>query len=111
MRTSEERIEELHRRMDALKQAKALRKYRLTCAAACTVAMIVTVLMALGVSRLPVQSNETAPGSVTASIFAGHEAVGYVVIALVALCLGVLVTIFCFRMKMRMMKEMEEHDD
>ena len=110
MRTSEERVAELHRRMDALKQAKALRRYRLTCAAACAAALIVAVLTALGVSRLPIQASETVSGSVTASIFAGHESVGYVVVALVALCLGVLVTVFCFRMKRRM-GETEKHND
>lgn len=110
MRTSEERVEELHRRMDALKQAKALRKYHLTCATACAAALIVTVLMALGVSHLPIRVNNPVSGSIAASVFAGHETVGYVVVALVALCLGVLVTIFCFRMKRRM-SETEKHDD
>ncbi len=110
MRTSEERVEELHRRMDALKKAKALRKYRLTCAAACTAALVVTVLMALDISRLPIQANDPVSGSVSASVFAGHEAVGYIVVALVALCLGVLVTIFCFRIKRRM-SETEKRDD
>ena len=99
MRTSEERIAELHRRMDALKQARALRKYRLTCAAACAAALIITVLTALGISRLPVQVNDPVSGGVTASVFAGNTALGYIVTALIALCLGVLVTVFCFRLK------------
>ena len=110
MRTSEERIEELHRRMDALKQARALRRYRLICAAACAAALILTVLLALGVSGLPAQSGETVPGSITASVFAGNETAGYVVVALIALCLGVLVTVFCFRIKHRMY-ETEKRDD
>ena len=103
MRTSEERIAELHHRMDALKRAKALRRYRLTCAAACTAALFITVLMAWSVSRLPVQASDAASGSAAASVFSGHPALGYVVAALAALCLGVLVTIFCFRLKRRMM--------
>ena len=103
MRTSEERIEELHLRMDALKQAKAVRRYRLARAAACTAALAVTVLVALGVSLLPVQVNDPVSGSVTASVFAGNTALGYIVTALVALCLGALVTVFCFRLKQRTM--------
>ena len=110
MRTSEQRIEELHRRMNALKQAKALRKYRLTCAAACTAALIVTVLIALGVSRFPIQVNNPVSGGVTASVFAGNTALGYIVTALIALCLGILVTVFCFRMKRRM-NETEKYND
>lgn len=110
MRTSEQRIKELHCRMDTLRQTKALRKYRLICAAACTAALVITVLMALGVSGLPVQSGETASGGVTASVFAGHEALGYIVTALIALCLGALVTVFCFRLRQRI-RETEKHDD
>ena len=110
MRTSDERIAELHRRMDAMKQEKALRRYHLACAAVCTAALIVTVLMALGVSRLRVQDNDPVSGSVAASVFAGREAVGYVVVALAALCLGVLVTVFCFRMKRRI-NDTERRDD
>ena len=110
MRTSEERIEALHCRMDALKQAKAIRNYHLTCAAACVAALILTVLTALGVSRLPFRANDPVSGSVTASVFAGNTTLGYIVTALIALCLGVLVTIFCFRMKQRTSKT-EKRDD
>ncbi len=110
MRTSEERVKELHRRVDALKQARALRKYRLTCAASYSAALIVTVLTAVGVSRLPIQVKAPVSGSVTASIFVGNTALGYIVTALIALCLGVLVTVFCFRMKRRM-SGMEKRDD
>ena len=110
MRTSEERIKELHRRMNALKQANAVRRYRLTCAAACTAALFLTVLTALCVSRLPVQSNHTVSGSAAASTFAENETLGYVAVAIVALCLGMLVTVFCFRMKRRMIKT-EKPDD
>ena len=101
MRTSEERVAEMHRRMDGLKRAKALRRYRLTCAGAGAAALIVTVLLALGVSRLPIQVNDPVSGAVTASAFAGNAALGYIVVALMALCLGVFVTVFCFRLKRR----------
>ena len=110
MRTSEERVEELHRRMDALKRAKTVRRYHLTCAAACSAALILTVLTAVGVSMLPVQPEKAVFESYSASVFAGREALGYVVAALIALCLGVLVTVFCFRMRRRM-NETEKHDD
>ena len=109
MRTSEQRVAELHHRMDALKQVRALRRYRLTCVAACAAALIVAVLMALGVSRLPIQANDAVSGSAAASFFAEHTALGYIVAALLALCLGVLVTVFCFRLKRRIMDEDTEN--
>lgn len=102
MRTSEERIAELHHRMNLLKQAKSKRRYRMICTAAYAACLAVTVLLTLGVSRLSVQTNGSVSDSVTGSIFAAHEALGHIVVALIALCLGVLVTVFCFRLKRRM---------
>ena len=110
MRTPEERVEELHRRMDALKRAKARRKYYAVCASACAACLILAVALALIVSQIPVNPTDTAAGSVTASVFADHVALGYILVAVVALCLGVLVTVFCFRLK-RQMDEREKRDD
>ena len=110
MWTSEERIAELHRRIDVLKKADVRRRYRQTCVVAFAACLSVTILLALGVSRLPIQANDVAFVSSTASIFANHPLVGYVVVALVALCLGILVTIFCFRLKQRIEEE-EKRDD
>ncbi len=42
--------------------------------------------------------------------FEERAILGYVVVALVALCLGVLVTLFCFRLK-RHMEEEGKRDD
>ena len=109
MRTSEERIEELHRRMNTVKQAKAARKYRLICAAACAAALVLSVLAALGVSRLPVRVISPVSGGVSASVFAGHTALGYIVTALIGLCLGVLATVVCFRLKRRKINEDADH--
>ena len=47
--------EELHCRMNAMKQAKTLRKNHPACAAACIAALIIIVPTAPGVSRLPVR--------------------------------------------------------
>lgn len=99
MRTSEERVQELHRRMNAMEKAKSRRRVRLMCTAVCTASLAVTIAMALIVASLPIQSTGMITGSATASIFADHVSLGYVVIALLAFCLGVLVTVFCFRMK------------
>ena len=101
MRTSEERVRELHRRMHTMEKTKD-RRYLLMYAAVCTVCLVFVVAMALIIAHLPVRSpGEQLAGSVTASIFTNQDSVGYVVTALLAFFLGVLFTIFCFRLKKR----------
>ncbi|MBR2188397.1 MAG: DUF4179 domain-containing protein [Eubacterium sp.] len=91
MRTSEERVQELHRRMNAMEKAKNRRRYQLMCAAACTTCLAITIAMALVIASLPIQSPGEITGNAAASIFADHASLGYVVVALLAFCLGVLV--------------------
>ena len=110
MRTPEQRVEELHRRMDALKQAKARRKYNAVCASACAACLVLAVALALAVSRMPVKSTDAVKVGVTDSAYADHAALGYVLVAVAALCLGVLVTVFCFRLK-RQIDDKEKRDD
>ncbi len=99
MRTSEARVKALHRRMTTLKRRRELRAYLLSCAGACTVCLAMTILLALAVAQRPVRSPGTAAGLLTASIFAVSGALGYVVVALLSLCLGAMVTILCFRLR------------
>ena len=99
MRTSEERIEELHRRMSMRRQEKARRRDAAISASAICAGLAVAVLLAVVIARVPVQAPNAAAAAATASIFADRMALGYVVVALLAFCLGALVTVFCFRMK------------
>ena len=55
MRTSEERIRELHRRMNTLEEADR-RRCRVISAAAVAACAAVTVIMAWVIARLPVQA-------------------------------------------------------
>ena len=98
MRTSEERVQEMHRRMGALETAKT-RRYRLVSAVSCAACFALTIGLALVMSRLHTETPGGVPGSAAASIFTGREALGYVVIAILAFCLGALVTILCFRVR------------
>ena len=109
MRTSEERVRELHRRMEAMEKAKSRRRVQLICAAACSTCVVITVAITLVIASLPVHSPGAIAGSAAASIFADHASLGFVVVALLAFCLGALVTIFCFRMK-RHMQENQDND-
>ena len=110
MRTSEERVAELHRRMDAMRQSKNRRKYISICAGLCAACLVVAVGFAVMIAKNPVQPPIQAGSGATASIFAEQAALGYVIVALVALCLGVMATLFCFRLKRRMEEE-EKRDD
>ena len=109
MRTSEELVEGLHQHMKDRRQRRERRRYRAICSAAAAACLVLTLLIAVLVSGNPAGGFETIPGSVSASIFAGSEALGYVVVCLAAFCLGVLLTVFCVRLKKHM--EEEEKDD
>ena len=111
MRTSEERVLELHRRMDEMKRQKARRRYVQTCAGAFAACLAITVLLALGVSGLPERAQNAASGSMTASVFAGSPALSYIVVALAGLILGVMVTVFCFRLRNRMEDRRDDRTD
>ena len=108
MRSDEERVQELHARMGAMKRARARRPYRAACAASGAVCLAAAVLFAVCVSRLPLGTPGPYASATAASIFAGRSASRYIVVALVALGLGAAQTVFCLRMKKRVNKE--RHD-
>ena len=108
MRTSEERLKELHNRMDILEQKKKRRSFRLYCAAASAICLAAAVLIALGISRISIKTPDVNQSAAAASIFAEHAILGYVVTAVIALCLGILLTIFCFRLKKHMDEDRED---
>ena len=109
MRTSDELVEGLHDHMKAWRRLKARRRYRAIGSAAVTSCLAATMLVAVLVSQNPVGGSNAIVGSVSGSIFAGNAVLGYVVVALVAFCLGALVTVFCTRLKER--AEEEEQDN
>lgn len=109
MRTYDERISELHLRMDQRKHSKAVRRARLLSAAAYAVCGTIAALFALVISGYPVQVPDGSVGGVSASIFADHAMLGYIVVALLAFVLGALVTILCFWLRAR--ANGEKNDD
>ena len=109
MRTSEELVEGLHQHMENRRQRKARLKYRIISSAAVAVCLVAAVLIGVVVSQNPAGRAEVINGSVSASIFAEHAALGYVVVSLAAFCLGALVTVFCMRLKKHM--DGEEQDN
>ena len=100
MRTSEERITEMHRRISARKQLRLRRRYRFVGASLYVFCLVLVVFFSVGISRLPAQESDAISSGAAASIFAGHAPLGFVVVALLALSLGVMVTVFCHRLQM-----------
>ena len=107
MRTSDERLDELHRRMDKRKRDKNNRGFILRSVAVCAVGLAVTVAAAYLVAKAPYLKTEVAEGGIPGSIIATQAALGYIVIGLLAFCLGALVTVFCFRLR----KHLEEKNN
>ena len=109
MRTNDERVAELHRRMRARERMKERRRYRIVGSSAVAAGIALVTIFAAVISQTPVQAPVTASGGVAASIFAENAALGCVVVGLFAFCLGALVTVLCFRLKNH--AEGEESDD
>ena len=107
MRTSEERIQELHERMGIMQNRKRQRKYMMQCTAAGAVCLVIMAVLGFIIAGIPVQNTPGNPEGISASIFAEHTVLGYIVLAILAFCLGVSFTIFCFRLR----KHMEERND
>ena len=110
MRTYDERVEELHLRMLARRREKAAQRAGRIAAAAYAAGTAAAVLLALLIASAPVHHADAAFAGVSASIFADHALLGYIVTALLAFSLGALVTALCARLRFRADDE-ETQDD
>ena len=108
MLTPEERVAEVHRRMEALQRRCGRRKYLLQCSGAVAACLVLVIAMALVVANTPVQSQTAGAAGFAASMLTGHAALGAIVVAILAFCLGVLVTVFCFRLRRQREEECDD---
>ena len=99
MRSNEERIAEVKRRIAEKEYKKRLR--REWAAAVCCVAACLAVIAGVSLSMPDIVSRiEMGTASnfeTTATMLGGSSALGYIVVGLLAFVLGVCVTIACFR--------------
>ena len=99
MRSNEERIAEVKRRIAEKEYKKRLRREwsaAVCCVAAC-LAVIAGVSLPDTVSRI---EKGTSSGLETAAtMLGGSTALGYIVVGLLAFVLGVCVTVLCFRIR------------
>lgn len=110
MRTSEELVSELHRRMDALRLARRRRQNLEISAVAGSVSLAAAIHMALWASRTSSGFPDAEHNAMTASIFADSASLSLVMVVFVAFCLGVFTTVFCFRIRKHNSQE-DKHDD
>lgn len=111
MRSPEERITEVKRRIAKKERQKRLQQYRIAAVFAVAACLVVIVSVSLS---LPGVLNRIEPGTsfgyeTAATILGGNAALGYIVIGLLAFILGVCVTILCFHI--RLMNREEETEE
>ena len=107
MRSHEERIAEVKRRIAEKEHRKRLRQRRI--AAVFGVAACLAVIVGVSLS-MPDMVNRMEFGTpsgfeTAATMLGGSAALGYIVIGLLAFILGVCVTIVCFRIRLRNKEE------
>ena len=108
MRSLEERIVETKRRIAKIEREKRLRRDKITMfsAAAACLALLIGASLAMPGIAASIQTGNYSGFETAASIFHGGAALGYIVIGLLAVLLGVCVTVLCFRLR-----QMNREDD
>ena len=112
MRSNEERVAEVKRRIAEKERQKKLRRSRIaavSAVAACLVLILVHSLFMPGIA------GQLRPGGyseyeMSASMFGENGALGYIIIGLLAFLLGVCVTILCFRIRLLNREEQSVED-
>ena len=103
MRSYEERCAEVKRRIAAEKRKKRLRRGRLVMAAAAAACLALLAGMTAQLQPDSCTGFETA-----ASMYGGSDALGYIIVGLLAFLLGVCMTILCFRLRQMERDEKDE---
>ena len=107
MRTYDNWTEELHHRRDDRRRAKKRNKMIRFAAVSGSICLAAVVLIAIGISRIPDHAPVVSEGGAGASILAANPVLGYLIVALLSLCFGVALAVFCMRMK----KHIDEETD
>ena len=97
MRTSEERIEQLHRRAHALEGQKTRRQL----VSLGSVSVLFAVILTTMIVQADSMSHSITNGQLTGSSLLGDSAGGYVLAAVVAFFVGVVLTAVIFRYRRR----------
>ena len=102
MRSNEERIAEVKRRIEKREREERLHRSRITgfCAVAASLVLIICLSFFMPDAASRNRNNSYSNYDMAASIFGNSEALGYIAIGLLAFLLGICVTILCFRIRL-----------
>ena len=112
MRSNEERVVEVKRRIAEKERKKKLRCSRIAAVSAVAACLVLIVVLSL---FMPGIAGQLRPGGysdyeMVASMFGENGALGYIIIGLLAFFLGVCVTILCFRIRLLNREEQSVED-
>ena len=110
MRSHEERVAETKRRIAKIEREKRLWRNTITMAsavAACLVLLIGASLAMPGIAA-NIQTGNYSGFETAASMYGGSDALGYIIVGLLAFLLGVCMTILCFRLRQMERDEKDE---
>lgn len=112
MRSNEERVVEVKRRIAEKERQKKLRRSRIAAVSAVAACLVLIVVLSL---FMPGIAGQLRPGGysdyeMVASMFGENGALGYIIIGLLAFLLGVCVTILCFRIRLLNREEQSMED-
>ena len=100
MRTNEERIRTMHERASKLQFERKEHTARMISSLSVVAGLILVVCLACYMPDAVGPGNGLpVPDGMSASIFSGNSALGFIVIGIVAFLLGITVTVFCFYLK------------
>lgn len=112
MRSNEERVVEVKRRIAEKERQKKLRRSRIAAVSAVAACLVLILVLSL---FMPGIAGQLRPGGysdyeMVASMFGENGALGYIIIGLLAFFLGVCVTILCFRIRLLNREEQSVED-
>lgn len=112
MRSNEERVAEVKRRIAEKERQKKLRRSRIAAVSAVAACLVLILVLSL---FMPGIAGQLRPGGysdyeMVASMFGENGALGYIIIGLLAFLLGVCVTILCFRIRLLNREEQSMED-
>ena len=110
MRSHEERVAETKRRIAKMEREKQRRRNKITMisAVAACLALLIGASLAMPGIAANIQTGNYSGFETAASMYGGRDALGYIIVGLLAFLLGVCMTILCFRLRQMERDEKDE---
>lgn len=101
MRTTDERVDELRRRVSEKRREKERRGLIVKSTVVFSVCFVFALAAALIVAATPAVAPDDLEEGLSGSIVSDHGALGYIVVAVLSFSLGAFVVALCFRLRKR----------